>query len=200
MGRRNRRTAGRKVGRAMLAPLLACAALMPLQMPAWAGVAAASAVRFCDLSELTPRNVRGLMALATAEPRLVSVRYSELDVREPVAATSAGPRAPVGTPLGYRIAERPSGGQLTAWNPVSEQVAWSARETAPITTDPLVTAGGLLFYGTADGWLKARDARTGELLWQRRLERGPLAGPVSCRARDGHQYVSVRSHAFSLPR
>ena len=40
------------------------------------------------------------------------------------------------------------------------------KEDLPVWSGALATAGDLVFYGTMDGWFKAVDARTGELLWQ----------------------------------
>jgi glucose dehydrogenase len=72
-----------------------------------------------------------------------------------------------------------------------------------------VTAGGLVFYCSADGWFKALDARSGELLWKRRLASAKHGEPLSYEGGDGHQYVGVLTdvsgrtgtlQTFSLPR
>jgi hypothetical protein len=56
----------------------------------------------------------------------------------------------------------------------------------------LATAGGVVFYGTMDGWFKAVDARDGRLLWKyKRPRRESSASRSSYRAPDGHQYVAV---------
>jgi outer membrane protein assembly factor BamB len=70
------------------------------------------------------------------------------------------------------------------------------REPLPISSSTLVTAGGLVFYGTGDGWIKALDARTGRILWKHRADGRRLDQPVSYRGADGHQYIAVRA----LPR
>lgn len=58
----------------------------------------------------------------------------------------------------------------------------------------LATAGGLLFHGESDGYLKAYSAETGEKLWQ--FQTGVRASnPVITYAVDGDQYVSVNSSA-----
>jgi hypothetical protein len=86
--------------------------------------------------------------------------------------------------------------ELRAWNPTARQVLWSVREPLPISSSTLVTAGGLVFYGTGDGWIKALDARTGRTLWKHRADGRRLDQPVSYRGADGHQYIAVRA----LPR
>ena len=50
-----------------------------------------------------------------------------------------------------------------------------------------------MFYGTADGWFKALDARTGHTLWKHRVASSRLEEPISYRGTDGHQYIAVRS-------
>ena len=53
--------------------------------------------------------------------------------------------------------------------------------------------GRLVFYGTMDGWFKAVDARSGELLWRFKVDSGIISQPVSYRGPDGHQYIAVLS-------
>ena len=57
----------------------------------------------------------------------------------------------------------------------------------------MATAGGLVFYGTMDGWFKAVDAKTGELKWQFRTGSGIIGQPVAYRGPDGHEYVAILS-------
>jgi quinoprotein glucose dehydrogenase len=61
----------------------------------------------------------------------------------------------------------------------------------PSLGGPLLTAGGVVFYsGTLDQFLRAYDARTGQLLWQQRLPFGGQATPMSYRV-GGRQMVVV---------
>jgi hypothetical protein len=89
-----------------------------------------------------------------------------------------------------------AGRELRAWDPIAQHVLWSVHEALPIGSGTLITAGGLVFYGTDDGWFKALDARTGETLWKHRADGKRLAEPASYRGADGHQYIAVRA----LPR
>jgi glucose dehydrogenase len=100
-------------------------------------------------------------------------------------------------------------GKLTARDPASGRVIWTARGSSRIGRGALLTAGGLVFYCSADGWFKALDARTGEPLWKQRLAGAKHGEPLSYEGGDGHQYVGVLSdmtgrtgtlQAFSLPR
>ncbi len=105
-----------------------------------------------------------------------------------VGTPGAGDSAPAQDALALR--------ELRAWDPIERRVLWSVREALPISSSTLVTAGGLVFYGTTDGWLKALDARTGRLLWKHRVDGRRPAEPLSYLGTDGHQYIAVRS----LPR
>ena len=89
-----------------------------------------------------------------------------------------------GGPGGYR-------GVVTAWDPLARKAAWEYKEELPVWSPALATAGGLVFYGTLDGWFKALDARTGKLLWQFKTGSGIIGQPISYRGPDNHQYVAV---------
>ena len=67
------------------------------------------------------------------------------------------------------------------------------KEDLPLWSGALATAGGLVFYGTMDGWFKAVDARTGKLLWQFKTGSGIIGQPISYRGPDGRQYIAVPS-------
>jgi lanthanide-dependent methanol dehydrogenase len=82
-------------------------------------------------------------------------------------------------------------GMFTAWDPARRRPVWRVREDLPLWSGALVTAGDVVFYGTMDGWLKAVNARTGELLWRFRTQSGIIGQPVSYRGPDGRQYIAI---------
>jgi lanthanide-dependent methanol dehydrogenase len=84
-------------------------------------------------------------------------------------------------------------GALTAWDPVNRRPVWEVKENFPIWSGTVVTAGGLVFYGSMDGWFKAVDARNGNELWRYKVDSGVISQPVSYRGPDGHQYIAVLS-------
>jgi PQQ-dependent dehydrogenase (methanol/ethanol family) len=84
-------------------------------------------------------------------------------------------------------------GEVTAWDPVKSAPAWQIKEDLPVWSGALATAGGLVFYGTMDGWFKAVDAKTGALKWQFKTGSGIIGQPVAYRGPDGHEYVAVMS-------
>ena len=57
----------------------------------------------------------------------------------------------------------------------------------------VATAGDVVFYGTMDGWFKAVDAQSGELLWQFKTGSGIIGQPITYRGPDGQQYVAILS-------
>ena len=87
-------------------------------------------------------------------------------------------------PGGYR-------GGLFAWDPVGRTKAWQVTESFPLWSGTLVTAGGVVFYGTMDRWFKALDARTGRELWRFRTASGIVGQPITYRGPDGRQYVAI---------
>jgi PQQ-dependent dehydrogenase (methanol/ethanol family) len=103
-----------------------------------------------------------------------------------------------GTPyvgMDVRMRPGPGGnrGVFTAWDPVSARAAWEIQESFPVWSGALVTAGDVVFYGTMDGWFKAVDARSGQLLWQYKTGSGIIGQPSTFRGPDGKQYVAILS-------
>ena len=84
-------------------------------------------------------------------------------------------------------------GEFTAWDPVTGREVWKLTENFPVWSGAVVTAGDVVFYGTMEGWFKALNARTGELLWQFKTGSGIIGQPVSYRGPDGKQYVAILS-------
>ena len=83
-------------------------------------------------------------------------------------------------------------GTLRAIDPKSGKIAWEHKEKFPLWAGTLTTAGGLLFTGTSDGYVKAFDARNGKELWKFQTGSGVVAPPVTWQD-GGVQYVAVVS-------
>jgi alcohol dehydrogenase (cytochrome c) len=85
-------------------------------------------------------------------------------------------------------------GELQAWNLDTGERVWTREFGEFANWGPiLTTAGGLVFQGgTADRWFRAFDAKSGELLWQQRLNSGIIGVPTTFEI-DGKQYVAVQS-------
>jgi PQQ-dependent dehydrogenase (methanol/ethanol family) len=82
-------------------------------------------------------------------------------------------------------------GALIAWDASQGRRAWEIHEKFPLWSGTVATAGGVVFYGTLDGWFKAADAKTGKSLWKFRVGSGVVGAPITYRGPDGKQYVAV---------
>ncbi|MBV8525567.1 MAG: methanol/ethanol family PQQ-dependent dehydrogenase [Acetobacteraceae bacterium] len=84
-------------------------------------------------------------------------------------------------------------GELQAWDLSTGKQAWVHKFPAQLFASVLSTAGNLVFVGgTNDRYLRAFDAKTGDLLWQQRTNSGITGMPVSYEV-DGTQYIAVQS-------
>ena len=84
-------------------------------------------------------------------------------------------------------------GEFMAWDPVAGRKAWFIKEKFMTMSGVLATAGDLVFYGTADGWFRAVDARNGQVLWSHKLGSGVIGQPMTYLGPDKRQYVAVYS-------
>jgi len=84
------------------------------------------------------------------------------------------------------------GGRFIAFNALTGETAWAINDTFPDWGGALATAGGLAFYGTMTGWLRAVDIKTGKVLWQFKCPSG-IIGNVISYMHDNKQYVAVYS-------
>ena len=83
------------------------------------------------------------------------------------------------------------GGEFMAWDATTGRKVWGIEEPFPVWGGALATAGGVVFYGTLDGWFKAVDARDGTVLWKFKVGSGVVGNPVAYEGPDGKQYVAV---------
>ncbi len=82
-------------------------------------------------------------------------------------------------------------GEFIAWDAATGKQIWEDNEPFPSWSGALVTAGDVAFYGTLDGWFKAVDAKTGELLSKFKIGSGVVGSPITYRGPDGKQYVAI---------
>ena len=85
------------------------------------------------------------------------------------------------------------GGEFIAWDATTGKKVWGIEEPFPVWGGALVTAGGVVFYGTLDGWFKAVDATSGKELWKFKVGSGVVGNPITYTGPDGKQYVAVYS-------
>ncbi|MDF9391482.1 MULTISPECIES: methanol/ethanol family PQQ-dependent dehydrogenase [Methylococcus] len=89
-------------------------------------------------------------------------------------------------------------GQVKAMNAVTGKMEWEVPEKFAVWGGTLATAGDLVFYGTLDGFIKARDTRTGELKWQFQLPSGVIGHPITYQ-HNGKQYIAIYSGVGGWP-
>jgi lanthanide-dependent methanol dehydrogenase len=105
----------------------------------------------------------------------------------------------VGSSVVYKPGPGGHQGEVTAWDPLAGKAVWKVQEKYPAWSGTLATAGGLVFYGTMEGWFKAVDAKTGSVLWRFKAGSGIIGQPISYRGPDGHQYVAIYSGVGGWP-
>jgi PQQ-dependent dehydrogenase (methanol/ethanol family) len=83
-------------------------------------------------------------------------------------------------------------GNFIAWDNVKGEIVWSNPEQFSVWSGSLTTKGGVTFYGTLEGFLKAVDTATGEELYKFKTPSG-IIGNVMTYEVDGKQYVGILS-------
>jgi alcohol dehydrogenase (cytochrome c) len=81
-------------------------------------------------------------------------------------------------------------GNITAVDYNTGKIAWQKKTPLPMMGGSLATAGGLVFTGEGDGWFRAYDAKSGDVLWSFFAGAGVNAPPASYSV-DGKQYIVV---------
>ena len=83
-------------------------------------------------------------------------------------------------------------GNFIAWDATKGKIVWSDPEQFSVWSGALATQGGVVFYGTLEGYLKAVDAKTGKELYKFKTPSG-IIGNVMTYEHRGKQYVAVLS-------
>ena len=83
-------------------------------------------------------------------------------------------------------------GNFIAWDAGKGKIVWSVPEQFSVWSGALATAGGVVFYGTLEGYLKAVDAKTGKELYKFKTPSG-IIGNVMTYENRGKQYVAILS-------
>jgi PQQ-dependent dehydrogenase (methanol/ethanol family) len=83
-------------------------------------------------------------------------------------------------------------GNFIAWDAKTGKIVWSIKEQFSVWSGALATAGGVVFYGTLEGYLKAVDAKTGKELYKFKTPSG-IIGNVMTYEQGGKQYVAILS-------
>ncbi|MBU0603880.1 MAG: PQQ-dependent methanol/ethanol family dehydrogenase [Gammaproteobacteria bacterium] len=81
-------------------------------------------------------------------------------------------------------------GALRAVDPKTGKIVWEVTNNAPLWGGVMTTKGGLVFWGTPEGYLKAADAKTGKEVWSFQTGTGVVAPPITWE-QDGEQFIAV---------
>jgi PQQ-dependent dehydrogenase (methanol/ethanol family) len=81
-------------------------------------------------------------------------------------------------------------GRLIAYSPITGETKWAVNEKFQVYSGPLTTDGGVLFYGTLDGWFKAADQATGKTLYEFHAPSGIIGNTITYMHK-GKQYLAV---------
>ena len=121
------------------------------------------------------------------EPFAVDYKAGQPYVGATLTMMPAGADAITGQPDGSTNL-----GQFTAWDAKTGKIVWSNKEQFSVWSGSVATAGGVVFYGTLEGYLKAVDAKTGKELYKFKTPSG-IIGNVNTWKYNGKQYVGVLS-------
>jgi quinoprotein glucose dehydrogenase len=124
----------------------------------------------------------------------------------PFAMTRAVALSPTGL-----LCNKPPWGEMVAVDLKAGRILWRARVGTtedraplgialpfgtPLVNGVAITAGGLVFTGAMDAYLRAFDARSGRELWQGRLPVPGVANPMTYQWK-GEQYVAIGAGGHS---
>jgi len=85
----------------------------------------------------------------------------------------------------------PSRGRIVAMNMRNNRLVWSKKWATICYSGMTATAGNLIFTGTNEGYLRAYNARTGNMVWQSPQLKGGVNAPVVTYKVNDKQYVAV---------
>nr|WP_304481661.1 lanthanide-dependent methanol dehydrogenase XoxF5 [Methylopila sp. Yamaguchi] len=113
---------------------------------------------------------------------------------EPFQVSYTAGQPYVGATLSMYAAPNSHGGMgnFIAWDGKKGKIVWSNKEQFSVWSGALATAGGVVFYGTLEGYLKAVDAKSGKELYKFKTPSG-IIGNVMTYEHKGQQYVAVLS-------
>jgi quinoprotein glucose dehydrogenase len=168
---------------------------------------------FDPVNQILYANTSHAVHLVRLIPRAEAAGYNPPpghDFGQQRGAPFAMSRAVVTTPLGL-LCNKPPWGEMVAVDLMAGKILWhssvgTSEDKAPLGIafnwgTPLlsgvaITAGGLVFTGAMDAYLRAFDAKSGAELWQGRLPVPGVANPMTYLWK-GEQYVVIGAGGHS---
>jgi quinoprotein glucose dehydrogenase len=173
----------------------------------WGGVA------FDPVNQILYANTTNAVHIIKLMPRAETEGFkppSGTDFGRQLGAPFAMTRVVAMSPHGL-LCNRPPWGALVAVDLKAGKILWRStvgttedraplglafRWGMPLVNGVAVTAGGLVFTGAMDAYLRAFDAKSGEELWQGRLPVPGVANPMTYLWK-GEQYVAIAAGGHS---
>jgi quinoprotein glucose dehydrogenase len=173
----------------------------------WGGAA------FDPVNQILYTNVSRAMQIVTLIPRTQAEGFKPpkgVELGRQLGAAYAMTRRIAMSPLGI-LCNKPPWGEMVAVDLKAGKILWrSSVGTSegraplglafnwgtPLVNGVVVTAGGLVFTGAVDSYLRAFDAKSGAELWQGRLPVPGIANPMTYLWK-GEQYVAIAAGGHS---
>ncbi len=115
---------------------------------------------------------------------------------EPFRVSYSAGQPYVGATVEMFPADRDKGethtGNFIAWDAKTGKIVWANKEQFSVWSGAVTTDGGVTFYGTLEGYLKAVDTKTGKELFRRKTPSGIIGNVITYEV-GGKQYVAVLS-------
>lgn len=115
---------------------------------------------------------------------------------EPFRVSYSAGQPYVGASVEMFPADRDKGqthtGNFIAWDAKKGKIVWSNKEQFSAWSGAVSTDGGVTFYGTLEGYLKAVDTKTGKELYKHKTPSGIIGNVITYEV-EGKQYVAVLS-------
>ncbi|UPJ61815.1 pyrroloquinoline quinone-dependent dehydrogenase [Bradyrhizobium sp. 192] len=184
-----------------------------LEFPFTGGGVNWGSAAFDPVRQILYANTGRAVHLIRLIPRAEAAGFSPppgYDFGQQRGAPFAMSRAVMMSPLGL-LCNKPPWGEMVAVDLKAGKILWRSTVGttedlaplgaplpwgAPLVNGLAVTAGGLVFTGAMDAYLRAFDARSGKELWQGRLPVPGVANPMTYLWK-GEQYVAIGAGGHS---
>ncbi len=83
------------------------------------------------------------------------------------------------------------GGAFEAFDPMTGKISFMDKEEWPVWSGVLTTAGGVAFYGTLNGFFRAVDEKTGQILYTFHMPSGVIGAPIAYTTPSGQEQIAI---------